>query len=165
MKLRTILALIALATSAYSSYSGCRQYREDIESARFAVGPGVPEVQKLRELGRQPPSQYMGTVQDLEDAKKGLVRFALDPSRGQILGMLVDTPTFQERIDAGGVIGYIIIALGALGLLIGFVRLVQLFLVGLVRNVFPFHFSTNFSSILAAFSPFSSCPLHNLCMD
>ncbi|HVW83252.1 MAG TPA: ferrochelatase [Bryobacteraceae bacterium] len=37
---------VALATSAFGSYSGCRQYREDIERARAAV-EGAPEIEKL----------------------------------------------------------------------------------------------------------------------
>jgi len=39
---------LAFVTSAYSSYSSCRQYLEDIERARQAVGPGAPVVEKLR---------------------------------------------------------------------------------------------------------------------
>ena len=39
---------VAFVTSAFSSYSGCRQYREDIERARVAVGEGAPSVDKLR---------------------------------------------------------------------------------------------------------------------
>lgn len=39
---------LAFVTSAYASYSGCRQYREDIEGARRAIGPAAPEVEKLR---------------------------------------------------------------------------------------------------------------------
>jgi ferrochelatase len=39
---------LAFVTSAYSSYSGCRQYREDIERARAEVGEGAPAVDKLR---------------------------------------------------------------------------------------------------------------------
>src|SRR5262245_29766337 len=39
---------LAFITSAYSSYSGCRQYLEDIERARAQVGPGAPVVDKLR---------------------------------------------------------------------------------------------------------------------
>ena len=38
---------LAIATSAYAGYSGCRQYLEDIEGARQAVGPGAPAVEKL----------------------------------------------------------------------------------------------------------------------
>jgi ferrochelatase len=35
-------------TSSFSCYSGCRQYRENIAAAREAVGPGAPEVDKIR---------------------------------------------------------------------------------------------------------------------
>ncbi|MFA9564129.1 MAG: ferrochelatase [Acidimicrobiales bacterium] len=38
---------LAFATSAYSSYSGCRQYLEDLERARSAVGPDAPLLTKL----------------------------------------------------------------------------------------------------------------------
>jgi ferrochelatase len=38
---------LALATSAFGSYSGCRQYLEDIDRARTEVGPGAPEIHKL----------------------------------------------------------------------------------------------------------------------
>lgn len=37
---------LGIATSAFGSYSGCRQYREDIEAARAAV-QGAPEIDKL----------------------------------------------------------------------------------------------------------------------
>jgi ferrochelatase len=39
---------LAFVTSAFSSYSGCRQYLEDIARARAAVGPTAPLVEKLR---------------------------------------------------------------------------------------------------------------------
>ena len=39
---------LAFVTSAFSSYSGCRQYREDLASAQQDVGEGAPEIQKLR---------------------------------------------------------------------------------------------------------------------
>lgn len=39
---------LALVTSAFGSYSGCRQYLEDIENARHAVGRDAPQVDKLR---------------------------------------------------------------------------------------------------------------------
>ncbi|HZQ55032.1 MAG TPA: ferrochelatase [Bryobacteraceae bacterium] len=37
----------AFVTSAYSSYSGCRQYRENIAAAQAEVGPGASEIHKL----------------------------------------------------------------------------------------------------------------------
>ena len=39
---------LGFVTSAYSSYSGCRQYREDIARAQAEVGPASPGVDKLR---------------------------------------------------------------------------------------------------------------------
>lgn len=38
----------AFVTSAFASYSGCRQYREDLARGRAGVGPGAPELDKLR---------------------------------------------------------------------------------------------------------------------
>ena len=45
---------LAFATSAFSSYSGCRQYREDIAAARSDVGEGAPEVDKIRVFSNHP---------------------------------------------------------------------------------------------------------------
>ena len=36
---------LGIATSAYSSYSGCRQYIENIAAARAAAGPTAPEIE------------------------------------------------------------------------------------------------------------------------
>ncbi|MCE9547586.1 MAG: ferrochelatase [Planctomycetia bacterium] len=45
---------LAFVTSAYSSYSGCRQYLEDIERARETVGPAAPVIDKLRNYYNHP---------------------------------------------------------------------------------------------------------------
>ncbi len=39
---------LAFVTSPFGSYSSCRQYREDIENARQAVGASAPRIDKLR---------------------------------------------------------------------------------------------------------------------
>ena len=41
-------------TSAYSSYSGCRQYRENIQLAQQQVGPAAPAIDKLRMFFNHP---------------------------------------------------------------------------------------------------------------
>ena len=46
--------VLAFATSAFGSYSGCRQYREDIERARAEFGEGAPEIDKLRTFFNHP---------------------------------------------------------------------------------------------------------------
>ena len=38
----------AFVTSAYPSWSGCRQYRDDIARAQDAVGAAAPRIDKLR---------------------------------------------------------------------------------------------------------------------
>jgi len=45
---------LAFVTSAFGSYSGCRQYLEDIERARTALGPNTPTVEKLRSFYNHP---------------------------------------------------------------------------------------------------------------
>jgi protoporphyrin/coproporphyrin ferrochelatase len=45
---------LAFITSAYSSYSSCRQYLEDIEHARQAVGEAAPRVSTLRKFFNHP---------------------------------------------------------------------------------------------------------------
>ena len=45
---------VAVLTSAYSSYSGCRQYREDVERARREVGEGAPTFEKVRAYYNHP---------------------------------------------------------------------------------------------------------------
>ena len=54
MKQDGIRRALAFVTSAYSSYSGCRQYREDIIRAQAEVGAGAPEVDKLRAFFNHP---------------------------------------------------------------------------------------------------------------
>ncbi len=45
---------LAFFTSAYSSYSGCRQYRENIMAAQAEVGASAPRVDKLRMFYNHP---------------------------------------------------------------------------------------------------------------
>jgi len=45
---------LAFVTSAYSSYSGCRQYRENIQVAQQVVGSAAPEIDKVRVFYNHP---------------------------------------------------------------------------------------------------------------
>jgi ferrochelatase len=51
MRIRRALAVVL---SAFSSYSSCRQYREDIGRAQAAAGPNAPEVDKVRSYYNHP---------------------------------------------------------------------------------------------------------------
>jgi ferrochelatase len=75
---------MAFATSAFGSYSGCRQYLEDIDRARAAVGPGAPEIHKLPTFHDRP-----GFIRAMADR----VQTALDaiPVERRIAATLVYT--------------------------------------------------------------------------
>jgi ferrochelatase len=45
---------LAFVTSVFSSYSGCRQYLEDIEKARLELGAGAPRIDKIRSFYNHP---------------------------------------------------------------------------------------------------------------
>jgi ferrochelatase len=45
---------LAFVTSAYSSYSSCRQYLDDIDTARAAVGPDAPQIDTIRRFFNHP---------------------------------------------------------------------------------------------------------------
>jgi ferrochelatase len=54
MRADGIQRALAFVTSIFSSYSGCRQYLEDIERARSEAGVGAPEIEKLRSFYNHP---------------------------------------------------------------------------------------------------------------
>jgi biopolymer transport protein ExbB len=100
----------------------------------------VPETGELLNLSRQPPSRYRAAARDFAAGSGEMISMAVDPTRGSLLGMLSFTPDLRERIEQGGTIGLIIIALGLFGLLLTAWRLSYLLLLSLkiraqLRNV------------------------------
>lgn len=82
----------------------------------------------LADLARQPASRYLAAAGAVSraGAGAGFVAAPVDPSRGAILATLVQAPTPMERIDQGGWIAYLILALGFAGLLLAAERIVSL---------------------------------------
>ncbi|WP_422462394.1 MotA/TolQ/ExbB proton channel family protein [Endozoicomonas sp. ALB115] len=89
-----------------------------------------PAVGKFQELSRQPQSGILSAVSELEASATGYTPFYVDPSRGQILSLLVQSPSIGERIDQGGVVGYVILGLGAFGLLLAVACFINLTRIG-----------------------------------
>ena len=65
---------LAFVTSAYSSYSGCRQYRENIAAACAALGDRAPRVDKIRVFFNHPG--FVGPMADR--VREALGRFPED---------------------------------------------------------------------------------------
>jgi biopolymer transport protein ExbB len=86
----------------------------------------VSETGRLVELQRQPQTRYTDRIGDLTGASSGQFPVGLDPTRGQLLGLLVQSPSLMERVAQGKTVGYVIISLGMVGLLMAFWRLLVL---------------------------------------
>ena len=72
-----------------------------------------------------------------KEAPERLTSLPIDPTRGSLFRLYTILPTMGERIDQGGIIGYIIIALGVIGLLFAMAKMVQLIIVhrGIKRQI------------------------------
>ena len=99
MRADGIQRALGFVTSAYSSYSGCRQYREDIDRARAEVGEGAPEILKLPSFSGHP-----GFLQANVDHLRGaLSEFAAPPhvaftAHSVPLSMATGSP-YVEQLD------------------------------------------------------------------
>jgi biopolymer transport protein ExbB len=86
-----------------------------------------PATGTVSELIRQPDQRrFISSTSDIVKAQDGFEAFGVDVTRGQILALLIQQPNIRERIAQGAEIGYLIIALGILGLLLAGERLVTL---------------------------------------
>ena len=105
--------------------------REEREVVRVGVFNAVSDGQfldwdsargsgRLIELSRQPAARFGHMAERLQRAAPGEIKpMSVDFTRGQILRAVVRTKTPLERVrEDGGVVGYIIIAVGVLGLLL-----------------------------------------------
>lgn len=120
--------------------SGAIESREVIRVGVFtAFSDGkflryLPETGNLVELARQPVPRLRDIANSFENADAASVQpVVIDPTRGAIMALLVQTPSMQERINQGGWIGYIILGLGVIGLLLAIQRFV--YLVSVQRRV------------------------------
>ncbi len=83
----------------------------------------------VSELLRQPADRFLASVVELENSNGEAVAFGLDPSRGSILRLLVQAPNLEERIHQGALVGYIIIAVGIVGIVVAIWRFIALMLI------------------------------------
>lgn len=92
----------------------------------------IPSDGTLRYLARQPGRAELAAARRVfNHSGDGVVRGLIDPSQGQLLGLVVEIPNLQERIAQGGGIGYAIIVVAAFGMLLALVRWLMLTITGL----------------------------------
>jgi len=92
------------------------------------------ETSRLTHLARQPENKYLSLANTFSETSSGSSALGIDPTRGVILSMLIQAPDTVERIQQGGLIGYIILTLGAVGFLYAIIRLISLTMTGNKMN-------------------------------
>ncbi|MEM0986909.1 MAG: MotA/TolQ/ExbB proton channel family protein [Pseudomonadota bacterium] len=87
---------------------------------------------KLVAFRRQPGGQFNGTMSSLINAGEGqIVRAPIDPSKGDLFGILGDLPGLGDRLGQGGPVGFLIFyILLPIGVLLALFKIVTLFLQG-----------------------------------
>ncbi len=90
----------------------------------------LPESEAYAELARQPAGRYRSLAWALQHAATGPLPMAVDPTRGAVLGLYLKMPDALERLRQGGLVGYVILALGAIGMALAAQRLGYLGVVG-----------------------------------
>jgi biopolymer transport protein ExbB len=77
-------------------------------------------------LEQQPIGKHLDHLEKFYEGTDEYEQFSIDPTRGQVLELINRMPYLSDRIGQGGLIGYIIIFLGLVGVLIGIDRFVSL---------------------------------------
>jgi len=83
------------------------------------------DMKSLVELAVQPDSNILSDAKIFEKASD-IKNITIDPTRGTLFEMIENNPTIMDRINQGGIVGYIILALGGLGLLIALFKVIVL---------------------------------------
>jgi biopolymer transport protein ExbB len=85
-----------------------------------------PGANTLTVLPRQPASALRRLAVDVQQAQEGYVPSVIDPSRGVLLALTTQRPNLWERIQRGESVGYVILAVGAIGALCALYQFVYL---------------------------------------
>ncbi|WP_296218061.1 MotA/TolQ/ExbB proton channel family protein [Pseudomonas sp. UBA2684] len=101
-----------LRVGAFSAFSPTAFLRYDADAGEL-LAPAI-----------QPSG--LGRVEDFLASSEALARLPIDPSRGTLLAQLQRQPSFWDRLQQGGLVGWVIVTLGVFGLLLAIWRMVYL---------------------------------------
>ncbi|MGB5717053.1 MAG: MotA/TolQ/ExbB proton channel family protein [Gammaproteobacteria bacterium] len=119
-------------TAQVTATDGITTPREVIRISVFtAIADGhylhfQPDKNRFTVLARQPGGQLQKLASSFASQYSGYAPMMIDPTRGGLLSMLMQTPTLPERVQQGGAIGYIILAIGLFGVFLVLLRLTAL---------------------------------------
>ncbi|GAB2874428.1 MotA/TolQ/ExbB proton channel family protein [Microbulbifer echini] len=84
---------------------------------------------KMAELIRQPDAKFQSMAESLQASTAGFSAFGVDPTGptgGSYLKAMINSPDLVERWHQGGIVGYIISAVGVFAMLLAIFRLIVL---------------------------------------
>lgn len=85
----------------------------------------------LQVFASQPSGNFASAMGAVIKAGEGeVVKAPVDPSKGNLFGILGELPTMGDRLNHGGVVGYVIITLAFVGILLGLYKMFTLFTQG-----------------------------------
>ncbi len=83
-------------------------------------------MKSLVELSTQPNSTFKENAKIFEKSENKIKSVLIDPTKGTLFDMIGNKPTLSDRINQGGIVGYIILVLGAVGLLFALFKIIIL---------------------------------------
>jgi biopolymer transport protein ExbB len=88
----------------------------------------LPSTKSLAQLDGELPGQFQSIGRALQSAapNSGYQRAVVDPASGALLGVYVQRPDLVDRVNEGEVVGYVIIAVGVLGVLLAVFQAIYL---------------------------------------
>ncbi len=90
-----------------------------------------PGKQRVEEIPRQPAGPYRDEISAFMAADEGLHMLSVDPSGGALVALLAEKPTTRERADQGGLVGYMILGLGAIAFVLAVLKLLDIGIISL----------------------------------
>jgi biopolymer transport protein ExbB len=131
----TLAGQVAKFKAKVGQPDGGQSAQEVVRVGAFTASTGpdylsfIPELQAFVRLSRQPPAELRALASGLASSGDAYVQAVVDPARGALLGLYVERPSWRERIHRGGEVTYVIIAVGALGLVLWAVQFLYLVVV------------------------------------
>ena len=131
----TLAGQVVKFTTKVGQPNGGQSELEVVRVGPFTASAGadylsfIPELKTFVRLSRQPPADLRALATRLASSADGYVPAAVDPARGALLALYVERPNWLERIHRGGEVTYVIIAVGALGVVLWAVQFLYLVVV------------------------------------
>lgn len=85
--------------------------------------------QRVETIPRQPAGPYAEQIANYASGEIPLTTLSIDPSGGVLVSLLAEKPTSRERADQGGVVGYMILGLGAIAFILAVIKMIDITLI------------------------------------